>query len=306
MTHDELISLQIAIQKVKSTGPGNVWDKMRDMYIHHGMFSHGSAFFLPWHRYYLRQLEQRLQEVDCTVFLPYFDFTTDVGSFTDAIIWQPNMFGGDGQGREGCVYDHPFGQSWQPCIRRRLNPNIQLPTMIELALALSSDDYTEMSLSLESYVSYLHQYIGGDMATSTAAYDPVFIAIHAFIDKLYWDWQQRGNNKFKFPPTFGNIPMIPFNIPPSSVLDSENEVCATYALTSRGHPCNRTVHSVGGDGDRGDIPAEVGSRYKTLYGADGLDRHGFTQNGYHRSGKKWFSRYKLGNNEILGEVRFYW
>jgi tyrosinase len=62
---------------VKQTGPGNEWDRLRDVYIHHGMFSHGSSFFLPWHRLFLKTLEQTLQDVDCSVTIPYFDFTTD-------------------------------------------------------------------------------------------------------------------------------------------------------------------------------------------------------------------------------------
>lgn len=55
---------------------------------------------------------------------------------------------------------------------------------------------------------------GGDMSTLGGPYDPVFYAIHSFVDMLYWEWQQRGNNKFKFPGAYGNIPMVPFNIPP--------------------------------------------------------------------------------------------
>src|SRR5438067_840569 len=33
--------------------------------------------FLPWHRWYLHQLEQRLQQVDPTVTIPYWDWMTD-------------------------------------------------------------------------------------------------------------------------------------------------------------------------------------------------------------------------------------
>ena len=92
----------------------------------------------------------------------------------------------------------------------------------------------EMSKSLETYVAYLHNFIGGDMMTSSSPYDPVFYAIHAQIDMFYWSWQQRGQNKYKFPAAYGNIPMIPFNIPPWAVFDSEENVCVTYAPPSTG------------------------------------------------------------------------
>ena len=105
---------------------------------------------------------------------------------------------------------------------------------LELQLALASDSFEEMSLCLETYVAYVHNFIGGDMMTSSSPYDPVFYAIHAYVDMLYWTWQQREPNKFKFPAALGNIPMIPFNIPPRAVLDSEGDVCVTYALPSQG------------------------------------------------------------------------
>ena len=33
--------------------------------------------------------------------------------------------------------------------------------------------------------------VGGDMATSSAAYDPLFYSIHAFIDYLFDQWQEK-------------------------------------------------------------------------------------------------------------------
>jgi len=235
LSPSELAQFQAAIQQLRLSGPDNPWNELRDMYMRHTMHSNGGPYFLPWHRFFLRQLEQRLQQIDCSITLPYFDFTSDVGSFDEAIIWQPNYFGGDGE-RDDCVPDHPYGLSvaWRPCIKRRFNPDVKLPSLVELSIALASDDYTEMSMCLEAYASYIHSYIGGTMATRAAPYDPVFYAIHAYIDMLYWQWQQRPNNKFKYPPAFGNIPMVPFNVPPSAILDLENDLCVTYLWPGEG------------------------------------------------------------------------
>ena len=285
MTAAELLQFQAAIQQLRLVGPGNPWEEFRDIYMRHTMHSNGGPYFLPWHRMFLRQMEQRLQEIDCSITLPYFDFTTDVGSFEDAIVWQPNYFGGDGI--NGCVLDHPFGLpgSWRPCIMRKFDTEVKLPTLIELAVALASDDYTEMSMCLESYVSYIHSYIGGDMATRSAPYDPVFYSIHAFIDMLYWQWQEKGNNKFVYPAAFTNIPMIPFNIPPSAILDLENDLCVTYVPPSKGHACIRPEDGGGVDPERGDITPE-GPSYTDGFDVLGYSKEGFDRRGYDRDGYK--------------------
>lgn len=234
MTAQELAQFQAAIQELRLVGPGNPWEEFRDLYMRHSMHSNGGPYFLPWHRVFLRKLEQKLQQRDCGITLPYYDFTTDIGNFDESIIWQPNYFGGENV--DDCVPDHPFGApgSWRPCIKRKFNHDIKLPTLVELALSLASDDYTEMSRCIESYISYVHMYIGGDMATSAAAYDPIFYSIHAYVDMLYWWWQNKGSNKFKYPASFSNIPMIPFGMPPSAVLDLEADLCVTYVWPSQG------------------------------------------------------------------------
>ncbi|KAL3884246.1 hypothetical protein ACJMK2_030464 [Sinanodonta woodiana] len=290
MTQEEIRQFHAAIQQLRLVGPGNPWEEFRDKYMWHTMHANGGPFFLPWHRIFLRQLEQRLQQIDCSITLPYFDFTTDVGNFADAIIWQPNYFGGDGDGIEGCVPNQPFGPagSWRPCIIRKFNPSIKLPTLVELAIAFASDDYTEMSTCLETYVSYVHSYVGGDMATPSAAYDPVFYLIHAYIDMLFWWWQQRGNNKFKYPGEFAKIPMVPFNIFPTDVLDLENDLCVTYMPPSSGHSCNITTAEDGLRPMRGDITPnrspDIRSNILSGYDAGGYDRHGFDRFGFRKNG----------------------
>ncbi|XP_050390067.2 uncharacterized protein LOC126809496 [Patella vulgata] len=312
MTREELVRFQNAVIQLRGFGDVSIWEEYRDLYMKHGMHSNGGQFYLPWHRLFLRRLEQKLREIDCNVVLPYVDFSTDVGDFSNAVIWQTDYFGGDGNSQSGCVTDHPFGGSkpWRPCIMRNFNVSVKLPTAVEIALAIASEDYTEMSLCLETYAAYVHNYIGGDMATSSSPYDPVFYAIHAYIDMLYWSWQKRHDNKFKYPVVFGNIPMIPFNIPPSDALDSE-ALCVTYALPSKGGMCNVTVPTLPGSPgvQRGDQSPEVVdtiNRYNQFgyniedndllrfnrygfrpdgFNRDGYDREGYDSYGYNRYGK---------------------
>ncbi|GFS12514.1 kielin/chordin-like protein [Elysia marginata] len=312
MSQREIARFQAAVAQLRRS-EDRTWEQFRDLYMYHVMHATGSLFFLPWQRAFLRQVERRLQEIDCSIVLPYFDFTTDVGFFEEAIIWQPNYFGGNGDGR--CVEDHRFGgpDSWKPCLVRNFNTSIQLPTQLELQLALASDSFEDVSLCLETYVAYVHNFIGGDMMTSSSPYDPVFYAIHAYVDMLYWTWQQREPNKFKFPAAMGNVPMIPFNIPPRAVLNSEEDVCVTYALPSQGHPCNLTTSEVEevprrretgvkrGDIDpwtlynqgEGEVPGlEVNLTDPFVFGKDGkgYSRDGYDKFGYDRGG---FNRYGL-------------
>ena len=317
-----MVRFQQAVARLRLNDDSRVWEQFRDLYMNHRMHASGAPYFLPWHRYFLRQVEQKLQEIDCNIVLPYFDFTTDVGNFSQAILWQANYYGGDGNGSDSdCVPDHPFGdpKAWEPCISRRFNTSVALPTQVEIAMALASEDFMEMSMCLETAVSYVHAFIGGDMMTSGSPYDPVFYAVHAYVDMLYWNWQQQGRNKYQFPAAYGTIPLIPFNILPWKVFDSEQSLCVTYAFPSKGNPCNVTERRPlpplptppgtrdpvpprrprPGGPQRGDIPVspddtgsevEVEEETETVnldlfgYGQDGFDRSGFDRYGYNRKG----------------------
>src|SRR5262245_57875387 len=57
---------------------------------------HQNSAFCPWHRYYLYLFEKKLQTVDPTVTLPYWDWTDHFG--TQNVIFQDNFLGPDGSG----------------------------------------------------------------------------------------------------------------------------------------------------------------------------------------------------------------
>ncbi|XP_067675152.1 uncharacterized protein [Haliotis asinina] len=294
MTRIEMVHFQNAVRILREDNTTSVWETFRDLYMTHSMHASGGAYFLPWHRYFLRDIERKLQEVDCDISIPYFDFTTDIGKMANAIVWQPSYFGGDGEGLDNCVSDLPFGDrgTWKPCVMRSFNTSVNLPSQLELSLALASEDYMEMSLCLETYAAYLHTFIGGDMATTSSVYDPVFLAIHAYIDHLYWTWQQKDQNMFKFPAAFGSIPMIPFNVAPRDVFDLDN-LCVTYAQPSKGHPCNKTdlvLRPSRSGVQRGDINPEL------AYGVDNYDQFGYSDDGYDRIGYDIFGYDRDGFN----------
>ena len=277
LTPHELLRFQRAIEKLRlhdnTDAAGSSWERIRDLYLDHVMLAYCARNFLLWHRMFLRHVEMKLQTIDCSVTLPYFDFTTDAGAFREAIIWQPNHFGGDGSDRS-CVYDHPFGvnTSWTPCIRRKMDSTWQIPSLLEVARALSNDDFLTLNRELLTVSGYLHVFIGGDMATAGSVYDPVFLPIHAFIDFLFWQWQER------HPTALFEISHIsdfhtalrPFAMSPVRAYDLGN-LCVTYVGQGQGRPCNVSE-------------GEADVTYQVGYDWAGFDSVGFDIHGFNRQG----------------------
>ncbi|MFF5973874.1 tyrosinase family protein [Streptomyces sp. NPDC012769] len=176
---------------------------------------HRSPSFLPWHRRFLIEFEQALQSVDPTVTLPYWDWTADRTSRSS--LWAPDFLGGTGRARDGQVIDGPFaraGGRWavnvrvdgRDYLRRDLGAGgRQLPTRAEVdsVLAMETYDTAPWNSSSDGFRNHLegwrgvnlhnrvHVWVGGQMATGVSPNDPVFWLHHAFIDKLWADWQAR-------------------------------------------------------------------------------------------------------------------
>jgi tyrosinase len=158
---------------------------------------HHTPLFLPWHRAYLYYFELTLQEFDSTVMLPWWDWTSawshQVGvplrySAAEAD-GQPNPLAGgpinalaQQQGGEGAP-DHTSRDPGDPA---------DLPTGDEISELLSRGDFMDFQQQLESYHDLVHLWVGGTMAEIPfAAYDPVFFAHHAMVDRIWRLWQLR-------------------------------------------------------------------------------------------------------------------
>ncbi|EPH40771.1 tyrosinase family protein [Streptomyces aurantiacus] len=179
---------------------------------------HRSPSFLPWHRRFLIQFEQALQSVDPSVALPYWDWTTDRTPASS--LWAPDFLGGTGRSRDGQVTDGAFagsGNGWRinvrvdgrDFLRRALGPRgLQLPTKAEVdsVLAMSTYDAPPWNSASDGFRNHLegwrgvnlhnrvHVWVGGHMATGASPNDPVFWLHHAYIDKLWTQWQSRHPN----------------------------------------------------------------------------------------------------------------
>ena len=247
------------------------WFSLASLYAEHKPLAVGSLLFLPWSRQFLRHVETALQESDCEIAIPYYDWTVDAGKPYKSLVWAANVFGGDGSNsgsdRSECVRYHPF-KSYHPpylspCLRRHFNATVSLPTAVNVELALRDPDFERFSLQMEYFLRTYQIFVGGHMDTDLAPYDPLFLSVAAFVDKLWTQWQERHpEGVLDFPLDVRYVRMDPFKAVPDDVLDSKAQLCVEYLPLTRGVPCViREVINYG-------------------YDARGYDRHGYNKKGF--------------------------
>ncbi|ETS84408.1 hypothetical protein PFICI_02433 [Pestalotiopsis fici W106-1] len=186
----------------------NVFDEFANAHIDQGNNIHYVGHFLPWHRYYVRAHEIALQQLcNYTRAHPYWDELTDfmTGDVSQASVFDATTgFGGNGTAESSCVADGPFvnitlhmsnhhqrGDSF--CLSRGLD---------ESSLALINKTNIEMCFGYENYTDAWscynsngphgagHGATGGLMKDPIdSCNDPMFFLHHAYLDKLWWEWQ---------------------------------------------------------------------------------------------------------------------
>ena len=167
---------------------------------------HQTAAFLPWHRLFLRAYEYELQQIDPTVTVPYWDWTRDSQRLANAPFWNRSLLGTNGFGVNGAIRDGAFAD-WIPFrgpvagvkgrdygLTRQWGNDIGLetaaaaPAVARVLSRAKSYDALRTGIEIGGHGD-VHIAIGGDMADFFSPNDPVFYLHHAFIDKLWADWQ---------------------------------------------------------------------------------------------------------------------
>ncbi|KAL2813650.1 hypothetical protein BDW59DRAFT_167458 [Aspergillus cavernicola] len=188
-------------------GAQNLWDELQWTHIWQGNYIHFVGHFLPWHRYLIRTHELLLQTLcGYTGAQPYWDEVTDYesGPLHESSVFDPVFgVGGNGFGEEGCIRDGPFrdtilhlkagGDNEDYCISRRFDQTTfgwANRSNIEACHALSK--YTEAWVCYNTYPhSAGHAALGGVMFdTIYSNGDPIFYLHHAYVDRMWWQWQQ--------------------------------------------------------------------------------------------------------------------
>ncbi|XP_031561126.1 uncharacterized protein LOC116297105 [Actinia tenebrosa] len=201
------------IQTLKTVSTNEIYKKEYDdlitLHIRHFMSGiHNMKHFLTWHRWYLLQYENLLRKVDCTVTVSYWDWSITSGepwgSETDDLWYAGSTgFGGDGDPTNNyCVSDGPFAEgSWQlvpaanpGCQRRSFYGNPPDSVAVAELLDITAGNFTDFEVSLRiNFHDTVHCLIGGTMCSLDSSCAPEFILHHAFIDKIWADWQEKSH-----------------------------------------------------------------------------------------------------------------
>jgi tyrosinase len=157
---------------------------------------HHTELFLPWHRAYLYFFELTLKDLDRTVSLPWWDWTSPLahqwGIPSAYVDW------GDGNPLAGAaigpsVQAQRDGSQQAPGRTfRQPDASRRLPTPETVEWMLNLGDFLDFSQQIEQVHDDVHIWVGGTVADIPyAAYDPIFWAHHSMIDRLWRLWQLR-------------------------------------------------------------------------------------------------------------------
>jgi len=136
-----------------------------------GWGAHRGLNFLTWHRDFLSKFEARLMSINPAVTIPYWNWIENralpiaLSNSSDLTAWG---------------------------LTRNASPNFNLvATASQLANIMAITDFASFTTSIEQspFHDRLHGVVGGTMSTAGSPADPIFWLHHAFIDKLFADWE---------------------------------------------------------------------------------------------------------------------
>jgi tyrosinase len=155
---------------------------------------HHTPLFLPWHRAYLYFFELSLKDIDRTVSLPWWDWTSSAShSWGVPSIYAPGPAPNPLAGGAISALARAQGGPGAPARTSRIEDSPgRLPTVRTINWLLGLGDFLDFQQQLEQIHDFVHVWAGGTMAEIPfAAYDPLFFAHHAMVDRLWRLWQLR-------------------------------------------------------------------------------------------------------------------
>ncbi len=206
---------------------------------------HELDFFLPWHRWFILQYENLLQQIDCRVTVPYWDWSLVAANPFSSSVWNTGKhgFGGNGVPGGSCVKTGPFRQGvWSlpasaggGCLRRDFSGTAPDAIAVQKLVTSNSKlvDFENFEQLLRvQFHDLVHCVINGTMCSLDSASAPEFFLHHGFVDKIWVDWQKQ-SNAHKFNTYFLSQTALMTSTPYRSkdLLDLKNQpgcVCAEY------------------------------------------------------------------------------
>ncbi len=138
--------------------------------------------FFAWHRQSLIELERAMQNINPFITIPYWNSSLDQA--INSPLWDNDFMG-------------QFNTDWT--LNRNLGGNDQLPMPSEVNQVQSLTDFFLYSDLMERGPVHhgAHRWVGGAMSSTASPRDPIFFLHHAYIDKLWQEWQDmRGGSSY--------------------------------------------------------------------------------------------------------------
>ena len=191
LSETELEKLREAFIKLREkTGPDGYQSLAA---IHTNVCQHNHPHFLAWHREYIFRLERSLREIDPQVQLPFWDWgLSSIG--TNGI---PNRYAEhqyqltNGQSKDNPLYSAEIEGRMTRRVKRSPLELKLLPGQVRDALRATT--FKEFHDLISGPHQTIHTWVSGDMRTMKAAFDPIFWAHHANVDRYWAFWQRKLN-----------------------------------------------------------------------------------------------------------------
>ncbi len=191
---DDVVMYREAVAHMRKLSEANIFDPLgwAQHWIHHSMFCatsdfdrqiHYGWYFLPWHRAYLANLEQkiRVQLNEPSFALPYWDWTRN----PTIPAW---YFGTDNALSNSTRYQSPTDEI--PADFVEVGPAIRARNWKQfLGLPRRKGDLQVEGTLEQSVHNCVHNWIGGNMASFDGAGDDLlFQSHHGQVDRLWESW----------------------------------------------------------------------------------------------------------------------
>jgi tyrosinase len=226
----DLVALRRAVAAMKALPPSDPRNWIRFADIHRTFCPHGNWYFLPWHRAYILSFERICRQLSrkADFALPYWDWTADrrfpaafsAGNRNSNPLNHPRPGVANGfRLTDDMVGSQVISRIMQsPDFEAFGNTRPRGQDSTEARWQRRAGSATEFEFNPHNSV---HQAVGGNMALiPLASRDPIFYLHHANVDRLWTDWNRRGNanspdplwRDFAFNRNFVNPNGSPWNV----------------------------------------------------------------------------------------------
>ncbi|EJR58082.1 hypothetical protein IK3_05231, partial [Bacillus toyonensis] len=214
MSHRRDLNNDLSSQE-RSSLVSLILDFLNDSTIaQHTMITHSGLHLFTGHRQYIERLENFLNNNGGAQFVP-LPMWNPVNRIPDEF----NIV----KARDNGTLREPL---------ENLNPNLPLPSQFTHPAVCQFFNGTDLGNAVNPWHSSVHVAIGGAMADfPNASAAPIFWCWHAFVDHIYWDWQN------------GCKPWQSFELAPAESANTRGSIAAVSRI-----PNSMEVWWIGADG----------------------------------------------------------